>query len=194
LIVTGRRLDAPSPPAQGYYNSQWYGDTGFQASYIHFPSEGCWEVTGRAGDASLTYATLVAKVSFDLLRPKWLPEGPYLKDRGFDGIPGSVAQIWGVPILGDGQVSWDTGQVSLETAQGSQEKRNPYPEDAIQVVSLHGQPGICVQGNWDAGGQWNAKADAGALEWSEDGFSYRISSTGLGLSCEDLLRVAGSSS
>ena len=194
LIATGRRLDAPSPPARGDDNSQWYGDTGFQAGGVHFPSEGCWEITGKVGDASLTYVTLVAKVSFDLLWPKWLPEGLSLKDRDLGGLPRSVAQIWGVPILGDGQVSWDIGQVSLETTQGSQEKRNPYPEDAIQVVSVHGQPGICVQGNWDATGQWNAKVDAGALEWSEDGFSYRIGYKGLRLNCEDLLRVAGSSS
>jgi hypothetical protein len=36
-----------------------YGDSGFQATGIIFPTEGCWEVTGRVGEASLTFVTLV---------------------------------------------------------------------------------------------------------------------------------------
>jgi hypothetical protein len=38
-----------------------YGATGFQASAVSYPTEGCWEVTGRVGDASLTFVTLVLK-------------------------------------------------------------------------------------------------------------------------------------
>jgi hypothetical protein len=33
----------------------------FQASAVTFPTEGCWNVTGRAGEASLTFVTLVLK-------------------------------------------------------------------------------------------------------------------------------------
>jgi hypothetical protein len=32
-----------------------YGETGFQASGIIFPSEGCYEITGRVADARLTF-------------------------------------------------------------------------------------------------------------------------------------------
>jgi hypothetical protein len=39
-----------------------YGDSGFQSSGITLPSEGCWQVTGRVGDASLTFVTLVLAV------------------------------------------------------------------------------------------------------------------------------------
>lgn len=45
LAITGRRLDAPAPPARGFV-PDGYGDTGFQASGVDFPTEGCWEVTG----------------------------------------------------------------------------------------------------------------------------------------------------
>jgi hypothetical protein len=38
-----------------------YGTTGFQASGVTFPAEGCWEVTGRVGEAGLTFVTLVLK-------------------------------------------------------------------------------------------------------------------------------------
>ena len=50
----GRRLTATDVP-------DGYGVTGFQASAVTFPTEGCWEVTGRVGNASLTFVTLVLK-------------------------------------------------------------------------------------------------------------------------------------
>lgn len=58
LTITGRRLDGTAPPLSASV-PDGYGDTGFQSSGISFPAEGCWEVTGRAGGASLTFVTLV---------------------------------------------------------------------------------------------------------------------------------------
>ncbi len=60
LTIEGRRLDAPAPPLRAHVPGG-YGETGFQATGIYFPSEGCWEVAGRAGAASLTFVTLVVK-------------------------------------------------------------------------------------------------------------------------------------
>lgn len=54
LRITGRRLDAPAPPLRADVPSG-YGMTGFQASGVHFPTEGCWEVTGKVGTTSLTF-------------------------------------------------------------------------------------------------------------------------------------------
>jgi hypothetical protein len=34
-----------------------YGETGFQATGLVCASEGCWEVTASAGDATLTFVT-----------------------------------------------------------------------------------------------------------------------------------------
>jgi hypothetical protein len=58
LTIDGRRLDAPAPPLRASV-PEGYGSTGFQVSGIIFPTEGCWEITGRVGDASLTFVTLV---------------------------------------------------------------------------------------------------------------------------------------
>jgi hypothetical protein len=60
LHITGHRLDAQAAPLSasiqpGYQN--------FQPSGIHFPTEGCWEVTGRVGSAELTFVTLVLRAS-----------------------------------------------------------------------------------------------------------------------------------
>ena len=61
LEIQGRRLDAPSERSVSADHSPVLGDPGFHAGAITFPSEGCWEVTGRAGDASLTFVTRVVK-------------------------------------------------------------------------------------------------------------------------------------
>lgn len=60
LAVEGHRLDAPSPSLRSSI-PDGYGDNGFQASGIFFPSEGCWEVTGRVGQESLTFVTWVQR-------------------------------------------------------------------------------------------------------------------------------------
>jgi hypothetical protein len=62
LTVEGRRLDVLLAPPLRAEIAEGYGDTGFQGGGLIFPSEGCWEVTGKAGDAELTFVVLVVKV------------------------------------------------------------------------------------------------------------------------------------
>lgn len=193
IIATGQRLDAPSPPAQGYYGMEGYGTTGFQPGGIHFPGEGCWEITVQVGDTTpLTFVTLVVTSTFDPgqtgWRIQWLPEGVRKVDMDVTNLPHAIEEIYRFP-------NGEEGEIIIETAQGEQEDPSPYPKAARQPVTILGLPGICVQGTWNDQGQWQADVDAGVLEWtSRRGFSYRISHTGLGLSCEDLLRIAGAQS
>jgi hypothetical protein len=58
LTIEGHRLDAEAEPLRAEI-PEGYGDTGFQVSTLIFPSIGCWEVTGRVGEASLTFITKV---------------------------------------------------------------------------------------------------------------------------------------
>lgn len=58
--IEGRRLDAPAPPLKASIPNG-YGDRGFQVSALLFPTVGCWQVTGKVGDASLTFVTLVVR-------------------------------------------------------------------------------------------------------------------------------------
>jgi hypothetical protein len=65
VIITGRRLDAAAPPMHPIVLRgvpDGYGETGFHPSGLLFLSEGCWEVTAKVGQASLTFVTLVVKL------------------------------------------------------------------------------------------------------------------------------------
>ncbi|MGI8729029.1 MAG: hypothetical protein ACR2LK_03410 [Solirubrobacteraceae bacterium] len=79
LRITGRRLDGRAPTL-GARIPDGYGPTGFQASRIIFPTEGCWRVTATAGAASLSFVTLVVKAGGrtdpwrKLHRPLGLPQ------------------------------------------------------------------------------------------------------------------------
>jgi hypothetical protein len=61
LTIRGKRLDAAAPPLRAII-SEGYGDTGFQATTLIFPTEGCWEVTGEVGDTRLTFVTRVVRL------------------------------------------------------------------------------------------------------------------------------------
>ena len=58
LTITGRRLDAPSPPPKPHIPNG-YGDFGFQASGVILPSEGCWRITGKIDHTSISFVNLV---------------------------------------------------------------------------------------------------------------------------------------
>jgi hypothetical protein len=179
---------------QGHYG-EGYGDLGFQAGFIYFLSAGCWEITGKAGDTSLTYVTLVVQLPFEPVEPTWLPEGLHRKDYDFTDYPTAVQTVWAFPTLEVDQVVWSNSEVRIETTQNLQEGQSSYPDAAQQPVIVNGQPGICVQGiQLINQGQWEAQMDAGFLEWSDNNFTYHISYIGVELDCEDLLRIVGSSS
>lgn len=57
LVVTGRRLDAASPPLEA--NIPCCFTSGFQIVALHFPTAGCWEVSAKAGDHQLRFVTRV---------------------------------------------------------------------------------------------------------------------------------------
>jgi hypothetical protein len=58
LRISGRRLDGPARPLRANV-PDGYGSRGFQASGVWFPTQGCWEVTGRVGPTSLSFVTFV---------------------------------------------------------------------------------------------------------------------------------------
>lgn len=57
LAISGRRLDAASPPLEASIPCCY--PTGFQATGLTFPSGGCWLITATAGESKLTFITVV---------------------------------------------------------------------------------------------------------------------------------------
>lgn len=61
-----------------------YGRSGFNATSIAFPGQGCYRVTGRAGTAELTFVTLVRTCSV-------LPALPAAERRSLAGWCARIA-------------------------------------------------------------------------------------------------------
>lgn len=57
LVISGRRIDANAPPLEAYIPCCYR--TGFQIVVLLFPTEGCWEVTAKAGGNELRFVTQV---------------------------------------------------------------------------------------------------------------------------------------
>jgi hypothetical protein len=72
LRIEGRRLDAAASPLRAEVPNG-YGALGFQATYVIFPTPGCWEVTGRVGNATVTFVTMVVKIGDG---PAWRRDVP----------------------------------------------------------------------------------------------------------------------
>ncbi len=68
LVIAGKRLDAPAPPLRTDFSD--YGDTGFQPSTLIFPTEGCWEVTGKVNQTILTFVMRVVKLQANAVLPE----------------------------------------------------------------------------------------------------------------------------
>jgi len=58
LVITGQRIDAEAPPLEAHASCCY--PTRFQASGLYFPTEGCWEVSAKAADSTLSYVVFVA--------------------------------------------------------------------------------------------------------------------------------------
>ncbi len=211
LEVTGRRLDAPAPPAIGHFDIPGYGELGMQIGSIHFPSEGCWEliaqIVGSHGRASSRVVVLVVRLPFELQDTVWLPSDlPLdLKDVEVEDLPNAVRRVYG-PVTKerermwwgrDGVWSregewveapvffWSYGELVVETARRSWSGGPPNPSGPVQRTAVHGRPARCIR---------SLQEDAAALIWEEGTFRYRILQWGLKLSCADLLRIAEGSS
>ena len=62
FLVRGRKLDGPASPMWALNATGQLVSPGFHATSLIFPGAGCWEVTGRVGDASLTFVVEVEKI------------------------------------------------------------------------------------------------------------------------------------
>ncbi len=133
---------------------------------------------------AVSLAEAQQQVSFTIPQPAWLPEGLILK--GAHVNPPNWAQTF------YGGAEGGEAGLGIETTQGPRQGNYAYPDSAKQPVVVNGQPAVCVHGAWTKQQTWDSAADSGALEWSANDFSYQIGYSGLGLSCDGLIKIAES--
>jgi hypothetical protein len=141
----------------------------------------------RAEEREIPVVTLnqaQEQVSFTIPQPAWLPDGLALK--GSHVNPPNWAQVF--YARADGK----DGGLGLEATRGARQGPYAFPNNARQTATVSGQPALYVHGAWTARGEWSDQADAGTLEWSAGGFSYHLSYSGLGLTRDELVRIAES--
>jgi hypothetical protein len=85
LTIDGHRLDGSAPPLRAHIPAG-YGDIGFQATGLIFPTPGCWEATGHVENGHLTFVTRVVRIG----------DGP--KRARQYAAPDSSAQVAVVPV------------------------------------------------------------------------------------------------
>lgn len=175
IVIEGRQLDQTASPAhlatlRGPEDG--YGVTGFHPAGLKFPSQGCWEVTARIGDAEMTFVTLIVWVPYNPAWPAWLPKGTELIDTDLTYYPDALGLVF---RNGDGLLTMYTGEISLEPGDTAME------EQQVDIGESHGN---CYR-------SITAGALANELKWSVGDLAYGIRDDGIGLSCTDLLRVAG---
>lgn len=57
LVISGQRLDEDAPALEAHVPCCY--PTRFQATGLYFPTEGCWEVTAKAGESLLSFVVLI---------------------------------------------------------------------------------------------------------------------------------------
>jgi hypothetical protein len=144
---------------------------------------------------------------YDLLVPTWLPDDLALSHAGLShstseenpaGSPCArlVYRTTGAPID-------DPHYLSFQVSPG--ECGGPFllPATKEQGVEVNGQPGSFVQGGWRSDGkgdretayahlQWDDSLGDAYLAWEQEGLHYFIAAFELGLTREEMIRIAGS--
>jgi hypothetical protein len=149
VVIGGRRLDAPAPPMPEQVlrgKEDGYEETGFHPSTLVFNGEGCWEVTARVGDDSLTFVTLVIRLSFDPKWPRWIPEGMVDESPNLTDLPETIRFVYR-------SLEEVEARLIVETTQGAGEDLTGFSEASRREMTVQGQAGICVQGILDDPGE-----------------------------------------
>jgi hypothetical protein len=63
LVISGHRIDAAASPLEAHIPCCY--PTGFQIVALHFPTQGCWEVSASAGEHQLRFVTEVKRSIVD---------------------------------------------------------------------------------------------------------------------------------
>lgn len=133
------------------------------------------------------------QVPFPIRVPAWLPAGLALRgvlvgsDGAVNSEPGAVKVILSYSATDGSSKGLHIDQVAGSAAGGL-----AVPAGQEQTAVVNGRPAVYMHGAWRKDETWDATADSGILSWEAGGFTYLIQYSGLGLTREDLIRIAES--
>jgi len=132
-----------------------------------------------------TLAEALQQVAFHIRTPAGLPPGVVFRYVFvFPGASGVVVSYRAIDDPSKG--------MGVETRQGAPAGGYAIPSSAAQNVTVHGHPAVYAHGSWNERREWRGDADSAMLSWEEDGFTYILHYSGLGLSRADMIRIAES--
>jgi hypothetical protein len=133
---------------------------------------------------SLSLAEAQRLVDFAIRTPSWLPPGVVFRGA-LVGPDGSV-------VVSYRAANDPSKGLFIQMQRGAQVGGYVLPSSAAQDVRVNGHTAVYAQGSWDEFQRWNGRADAALLSWDENAFTYVLSFSGLGLSRDDVIRIAES--
>jgi hypothetical protein len=157
---------------------------------------------------SMTLEEIQKQFPYKLLVPTWLPgdlslfHADVIQSTSDENTPGSPCvrlsyRPTGAPLD-------DPRHISFKVSLG-EECGGPFllPATKEQAVEVNGQPGSFVQGGWRSDGkgdpettyahlQWDDSLGDAYLAWEQEGLNYFIAAFELGLTREEMIRIAKS--
>lgn len=142
----------------------------------------------------ISLAEAQQQVPWPIRQPAWLPLGLTLQgvqvvsNTTATSMPSGPFQT----VLLYRPSAEASSVLAIEQTANWYQGRYGFPASAAQDVRVNGQPATYVAGVWTSGGQWDATANVGTLSWQEGEFTYTARFNELGLTREDLIRIAES--
>lgn len=142
------------------------------------------------------------QVPFHILQPSWLPEslgftgalvgrGPFGADAG-ESIEEAKAKAPIQVLLIYRPTMNADANVTLQISDGKLSGGYGFPRERMQDVIVNGKPAVYVKGSWNEKSEWNDQVDAANLSWEDSDFTYVLSQYQLGLSPDEMIRIAES--
>jgi len=91
-----------------------------------------------------------------------------------------------------GQPGSQQANVHIAEARGQSSGGYGFPSDQAQAVMINRYPALYFRGSWRLNETWDNLADVGTVAWESDNVSYMVQVSHLGISEEELIRLAES--
>jgi hypothetical protein len=141
-------------------------------------------ISGGPSTPSLTLQQAQAQARFPIRTPSWLPPNVVFR--------GALVASDGTVVVSYRRVDDPSKGMFIQMQPGPTVGGYAVPSSAAKAIRVDGAPAVYAHGSWDQSGNWHAEADAELVSWESGGMAYVLSASSLGLSRDDMIRIASS--